>query len=297
MVRATLFEETRRKRGYDKERENEERQKTEKGLGKEKTRAGNKRRHRRRVKGRSTRNRGEETQERLWLSTSLSLTCAHAQPCQDSPWFCLIVSTGESSLCDWPVLYWHLMTLFPRFHTIRRRETGHCFNTMQTSAMSIQPSYYFCFSPIHAKSTQLTLPPFLCWLLGIHSYQSVHLRKRSLFASSKPTQGEGLFSYHTQTDATEEIDGNWWFVNDIIVRHAPFACNNTWEVVSYTRKTGLCVGGCVWVVVYVLNWRIRTDRCLFGGTFLPLAGKSLKKKLVLFTMWMYVNHTHTHLNG
>lgn len=272
MVRATLFEETRRKRGYDKERENEERQKkTEKGLGKEKTRAGNKRRHRRRDKRRSTRNRGEETQERLWLSTSLSLTCAHAQPCQDSPWFCLIVSTGESSICDWPVLYWHLMTLFPRFHTIRRKETGHCFDTMQTSATSIQPSYYFCFLPIHAKSTQLTLPPFLCWLLGIHSYQSVHLRKRSLFASSKPTQGEGLFSYHTQTDETDEIDWNWWFVNDISapcsfcmqqhVRGCQLYKKN-WFVCSWLC-VWLCVGGCVCIKLKNKNRQVPFWRNLF----------------------------------
>lgn len=72
---------------------------------------------------------------------------------------------GVLSVQDRPALFPHLMTLFPRFHTMLDVLR---FDTRQTSPTSIQPTYYFCFSPIHAKSTQLTTLPFLCWLLEIH---------------------------------------------------------------------------------------------------------------------------------
>lgn len=77
---------------------------------------------------------------------------------------------GVLSVQDRPALFWHLMTLFPRFYTML---DGLWFDTRQTSPTSIQPTYYFCFLPIHAKSTQLTTLPFLCWVLEINRCWSI----------------------------------------------------------------------------------------------------------------------------
>lgn len=52
-----------------------------------------------------------------------------------------------------PALWRHLLTLFPRFRTML---DGLRFDTRQTWPTSKRPTYYSGFSPIHAKSTQLT---------------------------------------------------------------------------------------------------------------------------------------------
>lgn len=172
-----------------------------------------------------TRNRGKETPAAVTQHLSPSQT--H----RPLPRFTSVLPDcfhrGVLSVQDRPALFWHLMTLFPRFYTML---DGLWFDTRQISPTSIQPTYYFCFLPIHAKSTQLTTLPFLCWVLEINrcwtilqkEFPFICIIRLNLRVNQCLQMGHTLKRPHL-------------FIYDIILPRDLFKCS---MFSCYTRETG-----------------------------------------------------------
>lgn len=173
------------------------------------------RRSGRRDKGTGTRNR-REMRARLCDSAPHTQSHTHhcAQPCPDSPRSLSESFPQGSPLCVADLFHsykWRTCSHASVQYSTDRQQ-GSYWDARQTFIKSIQPIYYFCFSPIHTKPTRPA------------AESSADLSERRLFASS-----DSRLAHPGEHDL---------FVYDISPPHACLTLNNTWHVASCTSETG-----------------------------------------------------------
>lgn len=143
-----------------------------------------------------TRNRGKETP---------AAVTQHLSPSQTGralPRFTSVrpdcFHRGVLSPQHWPALFWHAMTPFPRLHTML-------------------DGLWFCCSPIHAKSTQLTALPFsLPLVLETRRLAGRSCGRRSLpSASSRLSLRVNLFTNGPRALATSSVS-TWHNLGPVI---------------------------------------------------------------------------------